>query len=106
MKLDPLSVLLLFDRTRYTYWSLKSSLGIPLRNCTTYPCSMASCRYHADFCVTIYRINSQDRGSMIEAFLPFTCEETKSKLPLSAEQAHVLSGNLMSGTPKTLLLPL
>ena len=57
-------------------------------------------RYHADFCVTIYRIDSQDRGSRIEAFLLFTCEETKSKLPLSAEQAHVLSGNLMSGTPK------
>ena len=37
---------------------------------------------------------------MIEAFLPFTCEETKSKLPLSAGQAHVLTGILLSGTPK------
>jgi hypothetical protein len=43
---------------------------------------------------------------MIEAFLPFTHEETKSKPPLSAEPAHVLSGILVSGTPKNLLLPL
>jgi hypothetical protein len=37
---------------------------------------------------------------MMEAVLPLTHEETKSKPPLSAEPTPVLSGILLSCTPK------
>jgi len=60
---------------------------------------------YADYCVTINHIDSLDRGSRIEAFLPFTCEEVKSNLPLSANKLTSSAASFWLVSQKTLLFP-